>query len=191
MSYRKIRECWFTPGEAISEFIDNALDAKYDSASGEEIISEPIQVDISILGHRIIRDYDVNSEWLESVPFEGTVPLRIFRSTEGRASEFVREVWVLSTIYLLPGRYIFSLFGQEDEVAILDGPRVEVIYRLPTPYSSEFDRVPSVEIGENSNRLGLSPDSLGRYFTLILPPAESKKGRPVDDGRISCKRVGH
>jgi len=46
--FEKLGNVGFTPEEAISEFIDNALDAKYDGATGGEIISENIKVIINL-----------------------------------------------------------------------------------------------------------------------------------------------
>ncbi|MDH7509382.1 MAG: ATP-binding protein [Methanomassiliicoccales archaeon] len=60
----KLGSVGFTPEEAISEFIDNALDAKYDNVSGSEIIPGKITVTID-LNHDSIEIRDTSAGILD------------------------------------------------------------------------------------------------------------------------------
>lgn len=71
----KLGSVGFHPEEALSEFVDNAIDAKYDDKTGEELIQGILHVRIDIAGDRIvvqddsagIKDFDncLRTAWSE------------------------------------------------------------------------------------------------------------------------------
>src|SRR6266480_4814807 len=50
----KLGSVGFTPEEAVSEFIDNAIDAQYDMRTGERLVPDPVTVEVFLSSNKIV-----------------------------------------------------------------------------------------------------------------------------------------